>query len=68
MQDVAETSGVGGRKDVLPIKNFCDESEPTMEAGVLVYRALQEALYAAMDHLRRSSEMLNQNQRDAELS
>ncbi|KAL0025651.1 hypothetical protein WJX77_001097 [Trebouxia sp. C0004] len=33
MKEVAHTSGVGGRKDVLPIKNFCDESEPTTEAG-----------------------------------
>ena len=43
LQEVAETSGVGGQKDVLPIKNFCNESEPTTEAGILVYRALQEA-------------------------
>jgi hypothetical protein len=64
---VADMSGVGGCKDVLPIKNFCDESEPTTEAGILVYRALQEALYAAIDHLRRSPEMLNPNQRDAEI-
>lgn len=67
VQEVADMSGVGGRKDVLPIKNFCDESEPTTEAGTLVYRALQEALYAAIDHLRRSPEMLNANQRDAEI-
>ena len=67
VQEVADVSGVGGRKDVLPIKNFCDESEPTAEAGILVYRTLQEALYAAIDHLRRSPEMLNPNQRDAEI-
>ena len=67
VQEVADMSGVGGRKDLLPIKNFCDESEPTTEAGILVYRALQEALYAAIDHLRRSPEMLKPNQRDAEI-
>ncbi|KAL0033092.1 hypothetical protein WJX79_002778 [Trebouxia sp. C0005] len=67
MEEVADISGVGGRKDVLPIKNFCDESEPTAEAGILVFRALQEALYAAIDHLRRSPEMINPNQKDAEI-
>lgn len=67
VQEVADVSGVGGRKDVLPIKNFCDESEPTAEAGILVYRTLQEALYAVIDHLRRSPEMLHPNQRDAEI-
>ena len=52
LQELEETSGVGGRKDILPIKNLCKEMAPTAEVRVLVCRALQQALYAAVDYLR----------------
>ncbi|KAL0033139.1 hypothetical protein WJX79_005261 [Trebouxia sp. C0005] len=34
MEDLEESSGVGGRKDILPIKNLSKETEPTPEAAV----------------------------------
>jgi hypothetical protein len=43
---------VGGQKDILPIKNFSSEAAPTLEASMLMLKALQQALYAAMDYLR----------------
>ena len=66
-QDLEERSGVGGRKDILPIKNLSTETRPTPEAGVLVCRALQQALYAAVDYLREYDEM-NLSEEDSELS
>lgn len=67
VQELEETSGVGGRKDILPIKNLSKETAPTPEAGVLVCRALQQALYAAVDHLRECDEMDTSGE-DAELA
>ena len=58
---------MGGQKDILPIKNLSEETQPTPEAGVLVCRALQQALYAAVDHLREHEE-LNPSEEDSELS
>ena len=58
---------MGGRKDILPIKNLSEETQPTLEAGVLVCRALQQALYAAVDYLREQEE-LNPREEDSELS
>lgn len=49
MQELERTAGVGGRKDILPVKNFSEEMEPTAEVSVLMCRALQQALYAAED-------------------
>ena len=57
LQELEETSGVGGRKDILPIKNLSQETAPSVEAGMLVCRALQQALFAAVDYLRESDEM-----------
>ena len=57
---------MGGRKDILPIKNLSEETRPTLEAGVLVSRALQQALYAATDYLREREEM--DPSEDSELS
>ncbi len=67
MQDLEESSGVGGRKDILPIKNLSQETEPTPEAGVLMYRALQQALYAAVDYLR-ECDYMDTSEEDSELS
>ncbi|KAL3136881.1 hypothetical protein ABBQ32_006493 [Trebouxia sp. C0010 RCD-2024] len=47
-----------GRKAILPMKNRSDEMGPTAEARVLVCRALQPALYAAIDHLRECDDMV----------
>ena len=52
LQELEGTAGVGGRKDILPIKNFSSEAAPTVEASMLMLKALQQALYAAMDYLR----------------
>lgn len=57
LQELKHSSGVGGRKDILPIKNLSDETAPIAEAGVLVCRALQQALYAAVDYLRECEDM-----------
>ena len=67
VQDLEESSGVGGRKDILPIKNLSEETQPTPEAAVLVCRALQQALYAAVDYLREYDEM-SPSEADSELS
>jgi len=48
---------VGGQKDILPVKNLNSETAPTLEAGVLMLKALQQALYAAMDYLRECDDM-----------
>lgn len=56
LQELVNSSGVGGRKDILPIKNS-SEAAPTAEARVLVCRALQQALYAAVDYLRECDDM-----------
>ena len=52
MQELEGTAGVGGQKDILPIKNLSNETAPSVEARMLMLRALQQALYAAMDYLR----------------
>ena len=57
MQELQDSSGVGGSKDILPIKNLSEGTTPTAEARVLVCRALQQALYAAIDHLRECDDM-----------
>ena len=64
LQELEDTSGVGGRKDILPIKNLSSETAPTAEARVLVCRAVQQALYAAVDYLREcdSMEMVEDNE------
>ena len=66
-QDLDESSSVGGRKDILPIKNLTEETHPTREASVLVCRALQQAMYAAVDYLREREEM-HPSEEDSELS
>ena len=59
LQELEESSGVRGRKDILPIKNLCKEMHMahTAEARVLICRAVQQALYAAVDYLRECDEM-----------
>ncbi|BDA43870.1 probable interferon-induced protein 44 [Coccomyxa sp. Obi] len=51
MREVAETSGIGGTKDVFPIKNFTGEYKPDKAVGILILHALQHGLYAAVDYL-----------------
>ena len=54
VQVVGEVSGVGGIKDVFPIKNLTqDETSEGLNAiQVLTLRLLQNALYAASDYLQ----------------
>ncbi|KAL3148736.1 Interferon-induced protein 44-like [Trebouxia sp. C0009 RCD-2024] len=52
IEELVESSGVGGRKDIMPIKNFSEGMTSTAEVRVLVCRALQQALFAAVDQLR----------------
>lgn len=66
MQELEEASGAGGRKDILPIKNLTKETAPTPEAGVLVCRALKEALCPAVDYLKECVDM-GASCKDAEL-
>ena len=66
LQDLEDRSGVGGCKDILPIKNLSKEITPTPEASVLVCRALQQALYAAVDYLRGRDDM-ETSEEDSEL-
>jgi len=54
MQDAANLSGVGGTKDVFPLKSFSQEVTPTVPVSILMMRALQQALYAADDYLEGS--------------
>ena len=51
MQAVAIKAGVGGQKDVFPIKCMTDESGPTPALQALVCTALQKALYYAEDYV-----------------
>ncbi|KAK9815947.1 hypothetical protein WJX72_012472 [[Myrmecia] bisecta] len=51
MPEVATLAGVGGTKDVFPVKSFSHEYEPNYEVGILLFRALEHALYAATDYL-----------------
>ena len=55
MQDTSELSGVGGTKDVFPVKSYSQESTPTLPVTILILRALQQALYAAEDYLEGSN-------------
>ena len=52
LQELEDSSGVGGPKDIMPIKNFSEGMASSAEVRVLVCRAPQQALYAAVDHLR----------------
>lgn len=56
-QDLESTAGVGGQKDTLPIKNLSNEGAPTLKGSILILKALQQALYAAMDYLRECDDM-----------
>lgn len=46
-----ETAGVGGRKDILPVKSLSNEMGPTTELSALMCTALEQALYAAEDYV-----------------
>ena len=50
-QELEETAGVGGQKDILPVKSLSDEGGPTTEVSALMCRALQQALFAAEDYV-----------------
>ena len=47
-----DSSGVGGLNDIYPIQNLSREAKVSVEAGMLLCRALQAALYAAVDYLQ----------------
>ena len=55
-QDVARVTGISGTKDVFPMKSFSSEYEPDKGVGILILRALQHALYAAVDYLEGAQE------------
>ncbi|KAA6422381.1 MAG: hypothetical protein FRX49_07557 [Trebouxia sp. A1-2] len=68
MEEVADISGVGGRKDVLSHQEFRMMNQKPRRSWYLVFRALQEAPFiAAMTHLSDRPEMINPNQKDAEI-
>lgn len=50
-QELACLSGIGGTKDIFPMKAFSNEYEPTHDIGILLFGGLQHALYAAEDYL-----------------
>ena len=49
-----KTAGVGGRKDILPVKSLSNEMGPTTEISALMCTALEQALYAAEDYVTES--------------
>lgn len=51
LQAVATSAGVGGQKDVFPIKSMTDESGPNPALQALVCTAVQQALYYAEDYV-----------------
>lgn len=50
-QELEETAGVGGRKDILPVKNLSNEMGPTTELSALMCKALEQCLFAAEDYI-----------------
>lgn len=50
-QKAASLSGIGGTKDIFPVKSYSYEEHPTAPVSILILRALQQALYAAEDYL-----------------
>ena len=56
VQDLQESSGVGGQQHILPVQNVSKESMISPEAGILLCKALQGALYAAMDYLENDAD------------
>ncbi|KAK9815950.1 hypothetical protein WJX72_012481 [[Myrmecia] bisecta] len=50
-REVTMLAGVGGTKDVFPVKSFSHEYEPQYEAGVLLFHAIKHALFAATDYI-----------------
>ncbi|KAL3132022.1 Interferon-induced protein 44-like [Trebouxia sp. C0010 RCD-2024] len=51
VEELEETAGVGGRKDILPVKSLSNEMGPTTELSALMCKALEQALYAAEDYV-----------------
>ena len=51
-QELEENAGVGGRKDILPVKSLSSETGPNINISALVCTALQEAIYCAEDYVR----------------
>ena len=55
-QDLQESSGAGGQQHIFPVQNVSKESMISPEASILLSKALQGALYAAMDYLENDAD------------
>ena len=55
-QDLEESSGVGGQQHIYPVLNVSKVSMISPEASILLCKALQGALYAAMDYLENDAD------------
>lgn len=51
-QKLASESGLGGAKDIFPVKSYSSETEPAAQVAVLLFGAIRHALFAATDFLR----------------
>lgn len=51
LQEIASKAGIP-RNSIFPLKNFHSEPEPSSNTGILILRALHEALNAAKDFHR----------------
>ena len=55
-QDLEESSGVGGQQHIYPVLNVSKVSMISAEASILLCKALQGALYAAIDYLENDAD------------
>eukprot|EP00884_Botryococcus_braunii_P005536 jgi/Botrbrau1/14984/Bobra.0018s0084.1 len=55
IQELSLRTGVP-RNAIVPVKNFCTEFEPGMNAGILILRGVYEALNSATDFLREADD------------
>lgn len=51
LQELDADAGVGGIKDIFPIKNLSSELQPSQAMGLLLYRALHNMLMTGVDSL-----------------
>lgn len=54
-QEISMKTGVP-RNAILPIKNYCSEFEPGINAGILILRGVYETLNSATDFLREADD------------
>lgn len=56
LQALALNAGVP-RNSIVPVKNYSTEYEPGVAAGILILRAVYEALNSAIDYLREAADV-----------